>query len=545
MIVEKSTGEAISALGNLVSQLQSSGTLLVAARRAYFDYPSFKSQARLFDAIGGDSVAFGRLSLDKWSRDTFTRYARARGLANPGQLFDKVSERLDEHHPLLTRAVLVKRLIEFALEEESDLSALLELVSQRQRRDYFHEFVNGLVEREARFKWRDRSGGSQDSLLTVPEHHELLAVVAQEMWIGATDELRTDVVSILVEMFADATHKSPAVARQIGARLEHHALLVMTGAGKVAFDHEDFRAFYLGQALGRMLVRGDVTEVRSFIEKAAVPEQAVEEAVRYVRREREPHGPLALLQRLADRELPASFVRENCGALTLGLLDGADGKYEARNMSFPAGALCGRTLKEFSVSNAYFHATSVAETRLCRCRFLNCHFERLDVDGTATVSQSLFDDSCRIDSLVRVYGDEQDDQVTLFAPDRIKRELQQIGFKIGSGTTIGVRPRDRGQDDDLQLAQRFLRAFLRSTELNHSTIKMRLGVKASHFFSHLLPELRQVGVVTEVRYQGRGNQGRVRLAVPMAQIEEAMSAAGGEFSRFVGEFGRDDRKVQR
>ena len=53
MIVETSSGEAISALGNLVGQLRSSGTLLVAARRAYFDYSSFKSQARLFDAIGG------------------------------------------------------------------------------------------------------------------------------------------------------------------------------------------------------------------------------------------------------------------------------------------------------------------------------------------------------------------------------------------------------------------------------------------------------------------------------------------------------------
>lgn len=205
-------------------------------------------------------------------------------------------------------------------------------------------------------------------------------------------------------------------------------------------------------------------------------------------------------------------------------------------MSFPAGAVRGRTLNDLCVSNAYFHATSVSGTALCRCKFANCHFERLDVDGTANISASTLDEACRIDSLVRVYGEEQDDQVTIFAPDRIRRELQHMGFIVGSGAVIKAKRLDRGQDDDLQLAQRFLRAFLRSTELNQSTIKMRLGIKASHFFHHLLPELRRVGVVTEVRYQGRGNQRRVKLAVPMAKIEEAMGSAGGEFRRFIQAF---------
>lgn len=534
MIVETSSGEAISALGNLVGQLGSSGSLLVAARRAYFDYPSFKSQARLFDAIGNDNVAFGRLSLNRWDRQTFIRYASDAGLERPSDLYDKVSGRLNKDHPLLTRAVLVKRLVDVARGEESDLSDLLARISRREQRDYFHEFVNGLVDREARFKWRDRSGSSQGSLLTVGEHHELLALVAQEMWIGATDELGTDVVAILVDMFAETADKSPSIARQIKARLEDHALLVKK-SGKVAFDHEDFRTFYLGQALGRMLVRKDIGDVRSFIDKAALPEPAVAEAVRYVRNEERILGALALLQGLADHELPASFVRENCGALTLGLVDGGDGRYEAKNMSFPAGSLRGRRFSGLRVSDAYFHASSVTDTTFRRCRFVNCHFERLDVDGTITVSESMFN-SCRVDSLVRVYGDKQDDQVTIFAPDRITRELHQMGFETESGSAAFVKPTERGHDDDLRLAQRFLRAFLRSTELNHSTIKMRLGTKASHFFGHLLPELRQAGVVTQVSYQGHGNQGRVKLAVPMAKIEEAMSAAHGEFSRFVGAF---------
>ena len=59
-----------------------------------------------------------------------------------------------------------------------------------------------------------------------------------------------------------------------------------------------------------------------------------------------------------------------------------------------------------------------------------------------------------------------------------------------------------GSDDDLDLVQRFLRAFLRATALNESTIRQRLGQKANHFFKELLPQLKQAGVVQAVSYQG-------------------------------------------
>ena len=37
----------------------------------------------------------------------------------------------------------------------------------------------------------------------------------------------------------------------------------------------------------------------------------------------------------------------------------------------------------------------------------------------------------------------------------------------------------------------------------------------------------------KVHYQGHGDQMRLRLSVPMATLEQAMSAAGGRLDRFV------------
>ena len=247
--------------------------------------------------------------------------------------------------------------------------------------------------------------------------------------------------------------------------------------------------------------------------------------------------PLALLQMLADGELPASFVRENCGALTVALVERADGAYEARNMSFPDGVLRDRHLENLTVSGSYFHATSLAETVLCNCRFVNCDFARLEIDGSEHVSQSSFDNECRVSSVVRL---DAGDQIAQFDPEQIERELHRVGFEIEFGTPTNAEP-EQDPDDDLRIVQRFLRAFRRTNALNESTIQTRLGVNANHFIRSLLPQLSQAGVVQNVPYLGHGDQRRWKLAVPMIRIEEAMSAARGENSTVsCSHFSRDD-----
>ena len=533
MIVEASSGEAISALGNLVGKLRSAGTLLVAARKAYFDYPAFGSQARLFDTIGSESDAvFGRLSLDRWDESTFKSYAAARNVADPHQLFAVVSQRLGNSHPVLTRAVLVKRLVDVAI-QEVELSKLLNRIGEDQR-DYFHEFVGGIVDREARFKWSDTSGGASGMLLTTDEHHELLSMLAYEMWLGATDELANDVVNLVVEMFVDTKKKSPAVARQIQERFKQHALLAVIRIGRpaLAFDHEDFRVYYLGQALGRALAGGDASAVRPVIEKASLPVSAVAEAAGCVRRRGGDarRKTLNLLQALADGVLPASFVRENCGVLSLALIDRGHGPYEMRNMSFPAGALNGRRLTNLTVSGSYFHATGLIDAALHRCRFVKCHFERIDFDRSATVSDCSLDE-CRVDTVVHA---DTGDQIARFDPDQIWRELRQVGFEVSLDAPLTQQTDEPHEiDEDLILVQRLLRAFHRATALNESTIRQRLGVGASHFIKDLLPGLEDAGVFQEVRYLGRSTQRRLRLVAPMSRIEKAMSASGGRFATFV------------
>ena len=245
-------------------------------------------------------------------------------------------------------------------------------------------------------------------------------MVAQEMWLSSTDALAMDVVSLVVEMFAEAKEKTPAVARQIQERIKEHSLLAVTRLGRtaLAFDHDDFRVFYLGYALGRVLADQDSGGIKSVIDKAALPTAAVAEAASAVRRRGQDarRGTLALLQALANGVLPTSFVRENCGVLTLALLDRETDGYEVRNMSFPADALCGRCLANATLVGSFFHATGLMGTELNHCKFVNCHFERLEIDGSERVSGTTLDGACHVGTVVRI-GRENGEQITRFDPD--------------------------------------------------------------------------------------------------------------------------------
>jgi hypothetical protein len=114
IFVETSEADAISSLGNLISHLQGDGSLVIAARKAYFEFRSLRAQARLLDSLPNVDVSFGRVGLCRWSEEEFTTYATLAGLEDAKQFYDSVCEIVEVGHPLLTRPVLVRRLVELA-----------------------------------------------------------------------------------------------------------------------------------------------------------------------------------------------------------------------------------------------------------------------------------------------------------------------------------------------------------------------------------------------------------------------------------------------
>lgn len=530
MFVESSTGEAASALGHLLHGLESSGSVVLAARRAFFEYRRLATQAQLFDAIGDQNVGFAQVRLERWDRTHFVRYARKRSIPDPESIYDQLHDRLGEAHPSLTRAILVRRLLDVV--ESGDLDDLLRRLGDASS-DYFYEFVSALVSREAR-KWIDRSGseGPQRALLSVEEHHSLLAEIAMEMWLSSNEVISTEYLEVLVELFAEANRKDPQVETQIKQRIRHHALLVGDAgrARSVHFDHDDFRHFYLGEALAELMGRSDrQSETVRVLGLGPLSRVAGDAAANALgRRGVEVGTAIERLREIAREAPPVSYGQENAGAIMSRLLELSDDTITTRlvGMSFPSDALSGRGLGAVVFEKCRFPGTSLAGTVVSNCEFIQCRFDRLEMAPGFDADGAILRD-CRIACLVS--GTESEG---VFAPPEIARELEGAGFRIER--TDPTESRDLSSiDPDAKLAERALRSFLRGTQINENVLRQRLGSNASEFFDRILRKLIEGGVLRSVEYDGKGQQRRFGLAVPMSGIASAVPTKAASFDEFL------------
>ncbi|KAB0643837.1 hypothetical protein [Burkholderia latens] len=530
MLVEGAKGEAISALGTLVQRLESSGTVFIAARKAFFEYLSFRTQARLLDAIGDRSAAFMRLALSRWSREQFCEYGQLRSVDAPEAVYETVATRLGADHPLLTRAVLVRRL--FDVLDGADQTELVDLLGANPH-DYFFTFVDAIVKREASEKWLARgSGDVMEPLLQQNEHHQILSQIAVEMWQSSSTSLRYDVLDLIVDIFCDGLKKSGAVIRQVKERIKQHSLLSAdTSRGQgIGFDHEDFQNFFLGEGLGLILSEKATTGIQAFLSVNIVPTATIEQAIQYlVRHQFDLRGVLDNVITINRSEAGYSFCKENCGALAIRLVEcmpeGQSGLL-LRSMFFPAGALGGRALKHVRFEECHFQPTHIAKSSLTDVAFVDCNFERLEITSGESLAGCSFG-NCQVDSLVSGPGEEHS-----YDPALIVATLRSFDATIDECDAAPVVP--RVTDDKLKLIERFLRVFLRHTHVDEEAIRIRLGKGfASTFFDGILPVLLSEKVLEEATWRGQGVQRRFKLVRPMSDIGDALEQSQGQFNRFV------------
>jgi hypothetical protein len=524
MFVEGSAGDAISALGNLVNTMQSSGAVLIAARKAYFEYKNLHSQTRLFDSLGGQSVSFARLALRRWDKPKFLQYARNRGVPNGEQIYQEVSDKLSADHPLLTRAVLVKRLLDVATAAD-DRTRLLANI-ETDPNDYFRQFVGSIIGREAREKWIDKKGEVAQPLISEDDHYELLANVALEMWSSSTESLRPDLLDFVGELFADSKRKDKVVTYQIIERLKQHALIVQTEGNKFGFDHQEFYHFFLGEAIGRLLVVGDKPMISHAFRQGAIPALATEAAAKHVKRAgTSVTAVVNTVNELCLGEPRASFIKDNLGGIVIRLLD-YDGSSGVTVMhgSFPPESLAGRNLTGVEFRDCYFQSTPLGQARLVRCRFVGCEFESLELTLGAQIEETILD-GCNCRSAI-----PPNSETAVFAPQQVEEALRLAGFTFAAAVE---RPPVAPPDENMVLVVRMLRAFMRSTGVNENTLIKRLGAQGPQFFRDVLPRLESAHIVQDVKFKGHGNQRRFRLNLPLQRLEGAVEQCGGNFDRFI------------
>ena len=520
VFVEGSPGEAASSLGNLVRTLDSSGSVVIAVRKAHFEYQNFQDRARLLDATSNVDVTFASISLERWDRLRFLRYCGRRGLGNRVEIYDSVCERLGKNHPLLTRAVLAKRLVDVA--KQGDVRNLLDSLGTDVANYFFH-FVNAIVEREVAEKWIDRSGPPRQPLLTVGEHHMLLTMIAREMWITLSDAIDGDYLDLITELFAEEFRKPAPIARQIANRVGQHSLLATnpTHRSTFSFDHDDFKLFYWGEALARILMEGDAGEVRTYLDRRRLPSVSADATIAAMDRGKaDMMAALGMLAVVARQGRSTSYAVENAGALAIRILNAvADGD----GLPLEGIYFAPDSLREMHLRNVSFVGCDFGSSSLERSEFKDVGFRKCNFDQLGLAPNMKFEgvrlDECTVSCVV--LGNEK----TIYDPKEKSVALRGVGFDLDGpeGTDVVVEE----PDQLVVLAVRALRTFSRATAVNQSTLERRLGTQSGAFFKDVLPSMVEVGVLKEVEYKGRGQpQRRFKLGVSMRRVHECLAEGG-------------------
>ena len=536
MFVESSSGEALSAMGILVGSLESRGAMVVAARKAYFEFENLRTQERLVDTIRSHSVGFGKLELRRWAKPQFINYCRKRGIKNAEELYRRVSERLTPNHALLTRAVLVKSLVDVAT-SSSSLDALLEQL-QKSGADFFSIFVQSLVEREAKLKWIDRSGENEvgTPLLSIDEHSVLLSEIALGMWEARTDYLKRDSLEFVADYFSETSRKSAYQAQQIRERIRGHAMLIPSASASqaVEFDHDEFRLFFLGEGIAqqvRPLNDRAKAEVLGSFRRGILPEPAQTALIRAVARDTK-LGPLDVVKFILEigmLDAQTSYTRENCSDIIIRMLDGLNGKGLAvTKLVFGVDTLRDKKFSEIAFQDCHFSPTSLELTSLDDCSFVGCNFSQIRLFDSTKIANVKFD-NCEIDSLLL-----PDENQESWNPAEIRRRLEKLGATFDRSLDPTTVPVSAGEVDlEIRDLEKIFRYFLRSTHISESIMMIKLGTRGKGFIDQTLHQLLKNKVMAEIDNHGAGDQRRFRLNMSLQTLTSALAAADGSFMNFL------------
>lgn len=528
MFMQSSTGEALTATGGLINKLNSSGAILIAARKAYFDYKSFGSQAKLLDSING-SVSFARMAIERWKRDQFLEFGEKKGIQNQGEIFDLVSSKLgNPDHPILTRPVLVKQLFDVF----KDLGDITELISKLESvNDYFPSFVSAIVKREADLKWIDTSGEPYKPILSVDEHYELLALIAEEMWINNSDSIKDSVLDLIAEMFAEHKKLSVSVTRQIKERIKQHALLINDNKSNPSykFDHEEFYEFFLGVAISECLIKNKYHDLKNLLKKGPVPNQASDSSISIIKGKKvDIIEKKDFLESLLKGESQFSYVNENVSNLAIKLLSHENlPEIKILQYEFPINSFVTIDLKNITFEDCHFQNTSLHSSKLTNCTFINCNFDRIETNNSTTLKDVKLIE-CHVLTAFDITRDKG-----YYDQFSIDQFLKSRGIVVKHVVDLTTQF-EFVEDEDLELTEKALRRFVRqNTPINDNIFKMRLGNKSDHFFKKIVPDLLEHNILKELEYIGQGQKRRFRLGVRFNQIDEALNESKGSYSKFL------------
>jgi hypothetical protein len=542
LLAEIGSSEAYSGMGAFLRQLDGTGTIIAAARNAYFQTENYTAQTQLLLKLPDIQVTVNHLQLEKWTKketvDFFSKYKNEAGqsISSPEGLYDELASLAGPDHIILQRPFLVYTLAQMLSAAPDSARDIIRDIGDSGLQ-VVPKVIRAFLKREVEEKWRDPTG---QPYLSLEQHIHLLAAIADEMWTQLTKTLPVELVQLITESITEELHISIPRRVQIVERVKAHVMLPSNAALRPnfrAFDHDEFLDYFIAVRICEILKSENKDILRRFLERSSLPIMSAKWTAII-----EPWGTAQIikiinaLSGIVAAEIRSTYLKQNAGLLSArlaGLIKDLS-NLVFDSMYFEGDDWRGTTIFNGKFKDCVFNGVDFSDNKWKGIRFYNCQFQSLIINEFTEFRECIFDEHSRVIGLLR--PNESNDPTRIFIPELCERILSDRGalFEKSGSTQLSLEARHVPEEIRSAL-NAFLRIFTRSSGANEDLIKTKLGPRLSLFKSSILPSLLHYGIIRKAIYRGGGSQDRYELNYPVELIlsaEDRESSAPPELNDF-------------
>ena len=528
MVVEGKEDNVISSLGELLAQMDSAGKLIVSARRAFFDY-ALKNQAPLINSIQDLQVDFSSFRLLPWGRKEFCDLLQSYQFTTEKQsaIYDALSNRLSSEHPILTRPVLARKLVDMLSENKDNWECVTdELSEDKNPQAVIDQFVNVLLRREAIEKWVLDKG----QLLSTEQHFLFLQELSEEMWLSNAECVKEDYLFSLLEIFCDAIHLSPSYTQACKNKITHHAMLYKDG-NKFFFCHEAFRQYFLGRQIANYIISPQAGHQLNKILAQNVLQAPTLDAAAYALSTQHSlfKDIFECLTKLKGGISKISPISQNVGGILLAYWKKGEEQesYEFSDLFFSASAL-----KSCNLKNITFNDCSIEELDVANGSIDNVYFNRCTISSMVIPNYTVQNINCTFDlQSMPTHIYEKDHDEDEYSPAQIMTILSRCGSKFTDIRTEEI-PDSKPREEILTVFCKIVKHLCHYPAISGSVLSTKFGTRWSMYRREYFPVYLRNGLLEATSWQGHGVDERYKLGIRLDKYESALRECNGSFDEF-------------
>ncbi|MBO7450849.1 MAG: hypothetical protein J6U54_10825 [Clostridiales bacterium] len=500
--------KALGSLSKLVQDLEGTGTIVAASRRAFFNTQDYVNNSRIRGAIAdGAECDFDEIRIKNWSRKQCIEYLSYYYLVSDAtEQFNSIVSILSngEKHPVIARPFIFTKIVDDAVKEKKNPVDIIQVGSYNA--DGIQNVLSAFVRREV-IKWGEIDRTTGLPYLTFDQHMQFLSEIAKEMWSEKRDWLSVETIQFILAVLIDGWDIEEAKKPQIFEMSRFHALLVVSDKGDEfrCFDHVEFKNYFLAFSLYNELndfCDNAYQRFESLLQASQLPDSVAYYFSTFIPQDKK----LLLIERIIRQEKKdwkLTYLKQNLGTILPFLLSELHNERIIeinKDLAFSSLVFENKRIENVKFINCLFSRISLNHTVLNNVFFSNCSFTdfRLYKNAENSFTNVTIDSSCVV-SQVTIVNVDLEDEYSEYSPNNIKSLVNKTGINYIS-ETIHDEIVKRNEVFRKQV-KRFLNKFIKYSvqyEKNFTEPDYLNGISPNLILDEIIPLLKKYKIIEEV-----------------------------------------------